>query len=69
VREGQIKSAGFEFGELTQDPSPESSTKRRGTKVIFSPDEAIFKNFKFRNECRENAQELRLSEPGIDHRF
>jgi topoisomerase-4 subunit B len=33
VREGQIKSAGFEFGELTQDPSPESSTKRRGTKV------------------------------------
>ncbi len=53
VREGQIKSAGFEFGELIRDPSPESSTKRRGTKVIFSPDEAIFKNFKFRNEYVE----------------
>ncbi len=53
VRDGQIKSAGFELGELVDDPTPEESSKRRGTKVVFSPDEAIFKNFKFRNEYVE----------------
>ncbi len=53
VRDGQIKSAGFELGELVDDPTPEESSKRRGTKVVFSPDEAIFKNFKYRNEYVE----------------
>lgn len=50
VRENQIKYAEFEQGNLSADPNPEESSSRRGTKVIFIPDEAIFKNFRYRNE-------------------
>ncbi|MCW8980721.1 MAG: ATP-binding protein, partial [Altibacter sp.] len=50
VRDNQIKYAQFSQGELTEDSEIEESSKRKGTKVIFSPDESIFKNFKFRSE-------------------
>ncbi len=50
VRENQIKYAEFEQGNLLIDPNPEESSSRRGTKVIFIPDETIFKNFRYRNE-------------------
>lgn len=50
VRDNQIKYAEFQQGNLLVDPKPEDSSTRRGTKVIFIPDETIFKNFKFRNE-------------------
>ncbi|MAP54843.1 DNA topoisomerase IV subunit B [Altibacter sp.] len=50
VRDNQIKYAQFSQGELTEDSKIEESSKRKGTKVIFSPDESIFKNFKFRSE-------------------
>ncbi len=50
VRENQIKYAEFEQGNLLVDPTPEESSSRRGTKVIFIPDETIFKNFRYRNE-------------------
>ena len=50
VRDGKTKTADFELGELTQDPPVEDSSKRKGTKVIFVPDESIFKNYKFRSE-------------------
>lgn len=50
VRENQIKYAEFEQGNLLADPNPEESSSRRGTKVIFIPDETIFKNFRYRNE-------------------
>jgi len=53
IRDGQSKSAEFHLGELMQDSLPEESAKRRGTQVIFIPDESIFKNFKFRSEYVE----------------
>jgi topoisomerase-4 subunit B len=53
VREGQLKRAEFQLGELTEDAPLEDTTKRKGTRVEFIPDESIFKNFKFRNEYVE----------------
>jgi topoisomerase-4 subunit B len=53
VRDNQIKAAEFSLGELTNDVKVEESTKRKGTKVVFIPDESIFKNFKYRNEYVE----------------
>ncbi|MFS4416895.1 DNA topoisomerase IV subunit B [Maribacter sp. 2307ULW6-5] len=52
-RENQVKTAQFAQGNLTQVNGPEETTKRKGTKVTFVPDEAIFKNFKYRNEYVE----------------
>ena len=53
VRDNQIKTAEFELGELKNDADTESTSKRKGTKVSFIPDESIFKNFKFRTEYVE----------------
>ncbi len=50
VRDSKIKIAEFSQGELTNDPGPEESPKRKGTKVSFIPDEEIFKNYKYRSE-------------------
>ena len=50
VRDSKVKYAEFSQGELKQDSTVEDSTKRKGTKVVFIPDEVIFKNFKYRSE-------------------
>lgn len=50
VRDNQIKFAEFELGELKIDSEVEETSKRKGTRVSFIPDEKIFKKFKFRNE-------------------
>ena len=50
VRDNQSKSASFERGILKEESPIEETTKRRGTGIIFIPDDTIFKNFKFRNE-------------------
>lgn len=50
VRDNQQKSAEFELGELKSSSDIEETTKRKGTKVIFIPDESIFKNYKYRTE-------------------
>ena len=50
VRDNQIKFAEFELGELKIDSEVEDTSKRKGTRVSFIPDENIFKKFKFRNE-------------------
>ena len=50
VRDNQIKFAEFELGELKMDSEVEETSKRKGTRVSFIPDEKIFKKFKFRNE-------------------
>ena len=49
TRDGKIASADFEQGNLINQELLES-TRRKGTKVSFIPDEIIFKNYKFRNE-------------------
>jgi topoisomerase-4 subunit B len=50
VRDGIIKAAEFSAGELTIEEAETETTKRKGTKVTFTADEAIFKNYKYRNE-------------------
>ena len=50
TRDGKSASAEFEKGELTNQDLLDDTTRRKGTKVSFVPDETIFKNYKFRNE-------------------
>lgn len=53
TRDGQSKSAEFQSGELINDEVREESSRRRGTKISFTPDEAIFKKYRYRNEYVE----------------
>ncbi|KGO88502.1 DNA topoisomerase IV subunit B [Flavobacterium rivuli WB 3.3-2 = DSM 21788] len=50
VRDNQIKAAEFSAGELTLEEPVTETTRRKGTKVTFTADETIFKNYKYRNE-------------------
>ncbi|SHM55615.1 DNA topoisomerase IV subunit B [Flavobacterium xinjiangense] len=50
VRDEKQKAAEFSAGNLVLEEDIIDTTKRKGTKVIFTPDEAIFKNYKFRFE-------------------
>lgn len=50
VRDNQLKAAEFNAGELVKEEELIETTKRKGTKVTFTADEAIFKNYKYRNE-------------------
>lgn len=50
VRDGFIKAAEFSAGELTLEEDQQETTRRKGTKVTFTADETIFKNYKYRNE-------------------
>lgn len=52
-RDKETKMARFECGNLVEDTPVESSSKRRGTKVVFIPDTTIFKNYKYRLEYVE----------------
>ena len=49
-RDGKSASAEFSKGELTNQEFLEETSRRKGTKVSFVPDETIFKKFKYRNE-------------------
>ena len=50
TREGKSASAEFSQGNLENQEFLEETSRRKGTKVSFIPDETIFKNYKFRNE-------------------
>lgn len=50
VREGELKKAEFERGELTNDAPIEASSKRKGTQISFIPDREIFRNYEFVDE-------------------
>ncbi|WPO77402.1 DNA topoisomerase IV subunit B [Flavobacterium sp. KACC 22761] len=50
VRDDKQKGAEFSAGNLVLEEDVIDTTKRKGTKVIFTPDETIFKNYKFRME-------------------
>jgi len=50
TRDGFSVSAEFSKGSLTNHEDRSESTRRKGTKVTFIPDQTIFKNFKYRNE-------------------
>ena len=53
-RDGECKVAEFEKGILVNDPPIEKSSDRNGTKVVFSTDASIFKNYHFIPEFLEN---------------
>ncbi|MBF4484149.1 MULTISPECIES: DNA topoisomerase IV subunit B [unclassified Flavobacterium] len=50
VRDDKQKAAEFSAGNLILEEDVIDTTKRKGTKVTFTPDESIFKNYKFRLE-------------------
>jgi topoisomerase-4 subunit B len=52
-RDNQIKTAEFNQGNLVSEEGPVETSKRKGTRVSFTPDEAIFKKYKYRNEYVE----------------
>jgi topoisomerase-4 subunit B len=49
-REDKTKLAEFEQGSLVNDPAIEGSTSRKGTLTHFTPDDSLFKGYKFRDE-------------------
>ena len=49
-RDNKSASAEFEQGKLINKELLEESSRRKGTKVSFIPDEVIFKKYKFRSE-------------------
>jgi topoisomerase IV subunit B len=53
-RDGETKVAEFEKGILTNESPIEKTSDRNGTKVIFTPDSSIFKNYHFIPEYLEN---------------
>jgi topoisomerase IV subunit B len=53
VRDGRVKVAEFEKGELTKDHKEAKSDERNGTYVKFIPDNSIFKNYRFIPEYLE----------------
>ncbi|GGX28124.1 DNA topoisomerase IV subunit B [Aquimarina muelleri] len=50
TRDGKSASAEFEKGNLTNQDILDETSRRRGTKVSFVPDNTIFKNYKYRTE-------------------
>ena len=50
TRDNKSASAEFEQGNLTHQDLLEETSRRKGTKVTFIPDEIIFKNYKYRSE-------------------
>ncbi|MGO2358478.1 MAG: DNA topoisomerase IV subunit B [Mesonia sp.] len=53
TRDNKSASAEFEQGELKDEDFLEETSRRKGTKVSFVPDETIFKNYKYRSEYIE----------------
>lgn len=54
VRDGKIKVAEFEKGQLVKDHKVKKTTEENGTSVIFRPDKSVFKNYRYRPEYLEN---------------
>ncbi|MBU2930101.1 DNA topoisomerase IV subunit B [Winogradskyella psychrotolerans] len=50
TRDSKSASAEFEQGNLTNQELLDDTSRRKGTKVSFIPDEIIFKNYKYRSE-------------------
>ena len=50
TRDGKSASAEFSLGVLNTQDLLEDTSRRKGTKISFVPDEIIFKNYKYRHE-------------------
>ncbi|HRN72456.1 MAG TPA: DNA topoisomerase IV subunit B [Ginsengibacter sp.] len=53
-RDGKGKVAEFERGVLFNNAKEQKTTELNGTEIIFTPDEKIFRNYRFLNEFLEN---------------
>ncbi len=53
-REGKMKTAEFERGELTKEHKEQKTEEPNGTLVTFIPDDTVFKNFHYLGEYIEN---------------
>ncbi len=49
-REGQMKRAEFDTGVLRKDEKLVATEEANGTRVVFEPDESIFRNFLYRDQ-------------------
>jgi len=49
VRDGQMKRAEFDRGVLRKDEKLVGSTEPNGTRVVFEPDEQMFRHYQFRD--------------------
>ena len=54
IRDGKMKVAEFDKGELTADHQVEPTDDKNGTIVLFTPDEGIFKNYHYIPDYLEN---------------
>ena len=54
IRAGEMKAVDYSRGEILQDYKIEKTSLRNGTRVIFSPDTEIFKNFHYLPEYIED---------------
>ncbi len=52
-RDGKMKSATFDRGNLVKDENITKTTEANGTEISFMPDDTIFKSFKFRFDIVE----------------
>ncbi|MCB0770623.1 MAG: type IIA DNA topoisomerase subunit B, partial [Flavobacteriales bacterium] len=50
VRDGQMKRAEFDRGVLRKDEKLVRSDEANGTRVVFEPDDQMFKNYQFRSQ-------------------
>jgi topoisomerase IV subunit B len=53
VREGQSKSAEFQFGNLKKDGKVEPTKEENGTIISFKPDNGLFRNYRYLPEYVE----------------
>lgn len=53
-RDGKTKLAEFEFGKIIKDEPIVENSMRHGTLTIFTPDESIFRNYRYNQEYVEN---------------
>jgi topoisomerase-4 subunit B len=49
IRDGESKKVSFQRGEVVKDFPLEKSSEENGTRILFSPDENVFKKYKFRD--------------------
>ncbi len=54
IRDGKTKIQEFAYGELVKDHKLKKTDEPNGTIITFTPDETIFKNFRFLPEFIEN---------------
>ncbi|MEY3243255.1 MAG: hypothetical protein RIR11_4694 [Bacteroidota bacterium] len=53
VREGQMKSAEFQFGNLKSESKVEPTKEENGTIIHFKPDNGLFRNYRYLPEYME----------------